>query len=406
MRENLPLLEFSGERVVPGLVDENLFNEHVARYHFAARFQASRAGRVLDAGCGSGYGTAYFGPQASVFGIDVALEAVRHAREAFSRDGVSFAQASCTAIPFADASFDVITAFEVIEHLERWPELLREAARVLKPSGVFLVSTPNKSYYAESRAAAGPNPYHVHEFEYEEFACALAEVFPHVHLWSQNHVEAIAFGSPGAETGYLDTVRDGSPESAHFYFAACSHSPIPRTEAFAWIPAGGNLLHERERHIALLEGEVRQKTAWLEEQTQKHAELQREHTALVAELEQHNAWAAKLNAEIVHARAVIKELQDEAVVRLGWVRDLEGQIASGKAEIQRRVAELTKTQQDFEDIRNWGECKAEEARRAVEVIESLEAHSAVLEAQRAALERTRWMQLARKLGLLSGHKPA
>ena len=390
------MLEFSGERVIPGLVDENLFNEHVARYHFAARFLPPGAARVLDAGCGSGYGTAHFGPQASVIGIDIAHEAVRHARERYARDGVSFAEASCTAIPFADASFDLVTAFEVIEHLERWPDLLAEAARVLKPSGVFLVSTPNKTYYAESRAAAGPNPYHVHEFEYEEFALALARAFPHVHLWSQNHAEAIAFASPGAEAGYLDTARDHAPESAHFYFAACSHRPITHTEAFAWLPTGGNVLRERERHIALLESEVRQKTAWLEEQTRKHAELQREHATLLAELDERNQWAAKLDADISHARKVIAGLQQEAAERLNWIRDLEGQIADGNAEIERRRAELEKTLHDFENIRSWGESKAEEARRAHEVIQALEA-------QKAALESTLWLRLGRWLGLLRSH---
>jgi len=46
--------EFTGERVIPGRVEDNLFNEHLARYRFSARlFQGP--GRVLDAGCGAGY---------------------------------------------------------------------------------------------------------------------------------------------------------------------------------------------------------------------------------------------------------------------------------------------------------------------------------------------------------------
>src|SRR5262249_18916198 len=50
------LAEFTGERVIPGQVDVDLLNEHVARYTFAARL--SRGKRVLDAGCGEGYGSA------------------------------------------------------------------------------------------------------------------------------------------------------------------------------------------------------------------------------------------------------------------------------------------------------------------------------------------------------------
>ena len=49
-------VEFTGERVIPGQVDADLLNEHLARYAFAARL--ARGKRVLDAGCGAGYGAA------------------------------------------------------------------------------------------------------------------------------------------------------------------------------------------------------------------------------------------------------------------------------------------------------------------------------------------------------------
>ena len=50
------LAEFTGERLIPGQVDVDLLNEHMARYTFAARL--ARGKRVLDAGCGAGYGSA------------------------------------------------------------------------------------------------------------------------------------------------------------------------------------------------------------------------------------------------------------------------------------------------------------------------------------------------------------
>lgn len=46
-------------------------------------------------------------------------------------------------LPYADASFDVVTATEVIEHLENYREILREIYRVLTPSGLCILSTPN-----------------------------------------------------------------------------------------------------------------------------------------------------------------------------------------------------------------------------------------------------------------------
>ena len=52
--------EFTGERVIPGRVEDNLFNEHVARYRFAAHLvrELGLRGSFLDAGCGAGYGAA------------------------------------------------------------------------------------------------------------------------------------------------------------------------------------------------------------------------------------------------------------------------------------------------------------------------------------------------------------
>src|SRR6185503_10161823 len=116
-------------------------------------------------------------------GIDRAPEAVGFAREHYRLPNLSFVQASCAALPYKDSGFDLIAAFEVIEHLENWRDFLREARRVLAANGQFIVSTPNKSYYTESRGAEGANPFHVHEFESEEFVEALKEVFPYVSLF-------------------------------------------------------------------------------------------------------------------------------------------------------------------------------------------------------------------------------
>lgn len=56
---------------------------------------------------------------------------------------VDIANLSHAALPYADASFDVVTATEVIEHLEDFRRVLREIHRVLKPGGVCILSTPN-----------------------------------------------------------------------------------------------------------------------------------------------------------------------------------------------------------------------------------------------------------------------
>jgi 2-polyprenyl-3-methyl-5-hydroxy-6-metoxy-1,4-benzoquinol methylase len=176
------LTEFTGERLIPGQVDVDLFNEHMARYTFAVRL--ARGKRVLDAGCGAGYGSAELATVAeAVCGVDVAPEAIEFACAHYQSPNLTFEQASVTSLPYADGSFDLVAAFEVIEHLEDWHGFLQEIRRVLAPAGRLIVSTPNKLYYTESRGKAGANPFHVHEFEFEEFASELKSLFAHVSLF-------------------------------------------------------------------------------------------------------------------------------------------------------------------------------------------------------------------------------
>jgi 2-polyprenyl-3-methyl-5-hydroxy-6-metoxy-1,4-benzoquinol methylase len=209
--------EFTGERVIPGQVNDDLWADHISRYAFASRFAAHA--NVLDLGCGTGYGVAELSPSArNIVGIDPADEAVSYARSHYSHANTTFLRASATDLPFRAASFDLITAFEVIEHLAGWRSLVAEARRVLDPAGVFLVSTPNKLYYTESRGSEGPNPFHEHEFEYEEFRTALKEFFPHVTMLQQNRVESVGFypETPLPLEARLDRVQ-GLPATLVFF---------------------------------------------------------------------------------------------------------------------------------------------------------------------------------------------
>jgi ubiquinone/menaquinone biosynthesis C-methylase UbiE len=383
----LPEIEFTGERVVPGLVDPDLFNEHLSRYRFAARF-AARGARVLDAGCGTGYGTAEFGNETQVMAMDISEEAVAHATRGFGRPGVHFLQGGCEALPFADGSFDLVVAFEVIEHLDRWPDLLTEARRVLQSEGVLLVSTPNKAYYAEARAVAGPNPYHVREFEYREFECALKAVFPHVHLWSQNHSESIAFVPSSPSVGVLDAPADPMPEQAHFFLAACSRTPIADTRAFGWLPSSGNVLRERERHIALLNSELRQKEQWLSE-TQAHR------TRVMTELQLSNAWAENLNAELKSAGGRITELQAEVVRSNAWAEGLNTELAAAGARIDELQRELAVRLDWVHDI----EAQLDAARGEIARLAGLDVELEQAKSQLRMIGDSRWVRLGRKAGI-------
>ncbi len=347
--------EFTGERVIPGRVEDNLFNEHLARYRFAARLmqELRLTGRVLDAGCGVGYGSAELASAgAQVLGIDISADAIAHARANFNGQ---FEQASCAAIPAEDGAFCLVAAFEVIEHLADWRDFLREARRVLEPAGVFLVSTPNRLYYAESREKAGPNPFHVHEFTEEEFRSELTSVFPHVKILLQNHVEGIAFSGADAE-GAVFEIRDRADYTAgaHFFLAVCGMHSLPPITGFVFIPETGNVLQTRERHIALLDGEIRKKNEWIETERVQRGLMIDKVREMEAELEEHNRWASQANQEAERRARLVAELQAElqksnewaqareaeAVERGHRIVQLQGEVATATAWAKAREAEL------------------------------------------------------------------
>jgi 2-polyprenyl-3-methyl-5-hydroxy-6-metoxy-1,4-benzoquinol methylase len=117
---------------------------HLRRYELACGMTEGK--RALDAACGTGYGAALLmeqGGAAGVVGVDIDAETVAYARRRFGRSGVEFRVCSATETGLADGSIDVVTSFETIEHLERPSELIDEFARVLRPGGRLVLSTPN-----------------------------------------------------------------------------------------------------------------------------------------------------------------------------------------------------------------------------------------------------------------------
>jgi len=409
------LAEFTGERVIPGQVDVDLLNEHLARYTFASRL--ARGKRVLDAGCGAGYGSAELAHSAqTVVGVDCAAEAVDHARENYRLPNLWFEQGSCAALPHRDSVFDLVVAFEVIEHLENWRDFLREARRVLAPSGQFIVSTPNKLYYTESRGAEGANPFHAHEFEFEEFRTELKAIFPYVSLYLENHVGGMTFQphEPGHTVEVRVDAGEPAPNDSHFFVAVCAHRPQIGNPTFVYVPRAANVLRERERHIALLEHELAEKDAWLQKALADHEALMRKFEALQAELEKSNRWAAQLNEEILERRKRIAELQDElehehaawaqtssayetkigelerdVEDKIRWAREVETALT---AEVQKQTADLVaavdalhRTEKELDERTAW-------ARR-------LEGEANGLGHQLALVRASRWVKLGRKVGL-------
>jgi SAM-dependent methyltransferase len=173
------------ERIIPDEVEPGVVALHLKRYGFAAPWCAGHD--VLDVACGAGYGTAALSETArSVVGGDVDEATIAYAKRRYARPNVRFEVVDAQALPYADASFDTVCSFETIEHLDRPEALVREAARVLRADGAFLVSTPQ----ASETTHAPENPYHRVEFARADFVSLLEGRFTHVELFGQRRLES------------------------------------------------------------------------------------------------------------------------------------------------------------------------------------------------------------------------
>lgn len=221
------MIQDTGERLIPELHKHSLtYGEHLSRYLSVTEIVKGK--KVLDVACGVGYGTQLLAKTAKeVDGADISEEAINYAKEHYQAKNVTFTVSDATALPYKTGEFDVVVSFETIEHITNQVAFVKEVRRVLKPGGVFVVSTPNDDEFMEG------NEFHVHEFDLAEMKKVVGKAFKNSQLYFQGtwFAAGVFDQSVFEQGGHLTTdvvqMYQQNKEKAIFYIAVCSDADVP-----------------------------------------------------------------------------------------------------------------------------------------------------------------------------------
>jgi 2-polyprenyl-3-methyl-5-hydroxy-6-metoxy-1,4-benzoquinol methylase len=171
----------TGERLLSDQFNENT-SEHLHRYAMAREFSIDKI--VLDIASGEGYGSNLLAKIAHrVIGVDIDQETVELAKQKYKGSNLEYKVGNAANIPCENEFFDVVVSFETLEHHDKHTEMMLEIKRVLKSSGLCIISTPDKLIYSDKKNKQ--NPFHVKELYKDEFKTLLSAHFKNVVILKQ-----------------------------------------------------------------------------------------------------------------------------------------------------------------------------------------------------------------------------
>jgi 2-polyprenyl-3-methyl-5-hydroxy-6-metoxy-1,4-benzoquinol methylase len=318
--------------------------EHLARYRWASALVQGR--RVLDAGCGTAYGsTLLAGAGATeVVGVDCVPEVLDAVRPDMPSTVVLEA-ADVTSLPYPDGCFDVVVCFEVIEHLDAPGRALDEFRRVLTPQGVLAISSPNRDVYPPG------NPHHVHEYTPAELEQDLSQRFSSVrlerqHTWITSAVLDDARFQTGEDGGLGKEVcvrkLDGDKPGSELYTVALAGQrelPIARATFELAAPVElrkwDHLWHEQDETLS------------------QQAEMLSRQAQLLTEREQGAVNDAALQAQLRHEIEQLRGQLETAEIQIARLPALDARaedLLRLNDELLRRNEALLQREEDLDEL--------------------------------------------------------
>jgi SAM-dependent methyltransferase len=208
--EGVPPLALTGERTLPDVPEENYwYRRHLAVYEWIA----ARIGglSVVDLACGEGYGSELLaGSAASVVGVDANPDAHEHARLRYRRPNLEFRRELVE--EFGDP-VDAVVFLQTIEHIHEPGRLLAHLAAI---APVSYVSTPNRITLAGPDAEKSENPWHLKEYDIDEYRELLDPHFSRVEVFGVFHARKLRAQEIALHLGW-DRVHRGLRITKPFY---------------------------------------------------------------------------------------------------------------------------------------------------------------------------------------------
>lgn len=241
-KKTLEELVFTGERMIPDINrGQTFYYEHLVRYLMATQFAKDKT--ILDIGCGVGYGCwilKRFGAK-SVKGIDYSKETINYAQKKYRMKDINFEVGDAENLLINTEKFDLLVAYELIEHLKNQKKFLEGVKDNLKEKGILIISTPNKNTYQSN------NPFHINELTPHGFESLLKLFFKYIYFFDQrfffsNFITSIHSNSDLKlnilnESYIVDKITGFIPENkienSRYLVAFCSDQEIKNINNFS-----------------------------------------------------------------------------------------------------------------------------------------------------------------------------